>query len=64
MGRPGTLCLRQIHKNLLGKTLTFSFGADINLDDIYLFNSQLDFIQRAHTLHKDYFAYLSTGETN
>lgn len=44
--------------------LTFSLLVDTNIGDIYLFNSQLDFILCVHTLHKDCFAFLSTGETN
>lgn len=44
VGTAGNLHLWEIHKNLLGKMLTFSFRVDINIDDIHLFNSQLDFM--------------------
>lgn len=43
VGTPGNLCHWKIHEDLLGKMLTFSFWAD-NIDDIHLFNSQLDFM--------------------
>lgn len=56
------MCIFDKFKDVLGKMLTFSLYVDTNIGDIYLYNSQLDFVLYVHTPHKDCFAYLSTGE--